>query len=108
VRPPASGAGPRSAARAQPEVVLDADGDVLLAVLKDLRRLLADGKPAYVVATDVTLRQIAAARPRTTAELLRVPGMGPKKVELYGSAIVAAVAKVDDALGPGDRSAPED
>jgi len=94
--PAAGRAAPAGPARTTPEVPLDADGEALLAVLKDLRRLLADGKPAYVVATDLTLRQVAAARPRSTEDLLRVPGMGPKKVELYGAAILAAVAAVLD------------
>jgi superfamily II DNA helicase RecQ len=65
-------------------------------VLKDLRRILADGKPAYVVATDAMLQEIAVARPRSLEQLRRVPGMGPKKLELYGPAILAAVAATLD------------
>ncbi len=34
---------------------------------------------------------IAAARPRSTAELLAVPGIGPGKAEKYGDAIVSLV-----------------
>jgi DNA helicase-2/ATP-dependent DNA helicase PcrA len=48
--------------------------------------------PAYVVFTDVTLVAVAERRPRTEAELLDIPGIGPAKVEQYGAALLAMVA----------------
>jgi len=42
------------------------------------------GVPAYVVALDRTLIEMATREPRSHAELLDVFGMGPARVETYG------------------------
>jgi DNA helicase-2/ATP-dependent DNA helicase PcrA len=57
----------------------------------------AEGTQPYLVAHDATLTAIAETRPRTTAGLRRVKGMGPAKIEQYGDAILAVVAQ---ALAP--------
>jgi ATP-dependent DNA helicase RecQ len=44
----------------------------------------AKGVPAYVVALDRTLLELATRAPRTPQELLGVFGMGPARVETYG------------------------
>jgi ATP-dependent DNA helicase RecQ len=44
----------------------------------------AKGVPAYVVALDRTLLELATRAPRTAQELLGVYGMGPARVETYG------------------------
>ena len=54
-------------------------------------RAAADGVPAYVVAHDTTLAEIADARPRTLPALRRIRGMGPTKLERYGPEILAAI-----------------
>jgi superfamily II DNA helicase RecQ len=41
--------------------------------------------PAYVVAFDRTLLEMALRAPRSRAELLDVYGMGPARVEQYGA-----------------------
>jgi len=68
--------------------------DPLFDALRDVRRSLAAeaGVPAYVIFHDSTLREIAAARPATLAELARVNGVGRTKLERYGEAMLAAVA----------------
>ena len=48
--------------------------------------------PAYVIAHDSTLAAIAERRPERLTELARVPGIGPAKLDKYGSEILAAVA----------------
>ncbi len=48
--------------------------------------------PAYVVFTDATLLAIAEQRPTTSDELARIPGIGPAKLEQYGSAVLALLA----------------
>ncbi len=48
--------------------------------------------PPYVILHDKTLLAIVAAHPRTVRGLLRVPGLGPVKVEKYGPAILALTA----------------
>ena len=61
--------------------------------LKVLRRGLADAKgvPAYVVFSDATLLAMAASRPQNEAELLDVSGVGPKKLDSYGSAFLEVI-----------------
>ena len=49
------------------------------------------GVPPYVVFHDSTLREIAAARPRSLAELGRVQGVGETKLLRYGAAFLEAV-----------------
>jgi ATP-dependent DNA helicase RecQ len=69
--------------------------EALLERLRALRRRLAaeQGVPAYVVFTDATLAAMAALRPSTTEELLRVSGVGRTKLLRYGDAFLEAIAK---------------
>jgi DNA helicase-2/ATP-dependent DNA helicase PcrA len=54
----------------------------------------ADAKvPAYVVFTDATLVAMAETLPRTQAALARVPGVGPAKLERYGTEVLAILAE---------------
>ncbi|HET6944390.1 MAG TPA: ATP-dependent DNA helicase UvrD2 [Gaiellaceae bacterium] len=64
-------------------------------VLREWRseRAKADEVPAYVVFHNTTLAEIAARRPRTLAELAAVPGVGPAKLERYGSDVLDALAQ---------------
>jgi superfamily II DNA helicase RecQ len=48
--------------------------------------------PAYVVLHDKTLRALAAAQPRSQADLAAVSGFGPTKVERYGEDVLALIA----------------
>jgi ATP-dependent DNA helicase RecQ len=50
------------------------------------------GVPAYIVFGDATLRGIAVTRPASTAELGTISGVGEKKLEQYGDALLAVVA----------------
>ena len=61
----------------------------LLFRLKAVRRAVANGLPPYTVASDATLRAMAAKAPKTRAELLQVAGIGPYKVDKYGDAFLA-------------------
>lgn len=53
----------------------------------------ASGVPAYVIFHDATLAAVAEARPRTRAELLALPGLGPVKAERYGETLLAVLAE---------------
>jgi ATP-dependent DNA helicase RecQ len=68
--------------------------DPLFEALREERRRLAAeaGVPPYVIFHDSTLREIAAVRPASLAELARVNGVGRTKLERYGDAMLAAVA----------------
>jgi DNA helicase-2/ATP-dependent DNA helicase PcrA len=57
-------------------------------------RAKADEVPAYVVFHNSTLAEIAARRPSTLAELGAVPGVGPAKLERYGSDVLEALMRV--------------
>jgi len=59
-----------------------------------LARARADEVPAYVVFNDRTLAELVARTPRTLAELAAVPGIGPAKLERYGSELLAQLAEV--------------
>ncbi len=57
-----------------------------------LERAKADGVPAYVVFHDRTLEEIARQRPGSEGELGAVSGIGPAKLERYGSDVLAVLA----------------
>ena len=65
----------------------------LLDRLRQLRTALARDRsvPAYVIATDRTLIDMARQCPQDDAGLLQVHGIGPQKVERYGAEFLAAV-----------------
>jgi DNA helicase-2/ATP-dependent DNA helicase PcrA len=47
--------------------------------------------PAYVVFTDATLQAIAETRPSTLRELSALPGIGARKLDLYGAGVLEAI-----------------
>jgi ATP-dependent DNA helicase RecQ len=71
------------------------DEDPLFLALRTWRRETANekGVPAYVILHDATLREIAARRPATLAELGEISGLGTKKLEAYGEAVLGVVAE---------------
>ena len=85
------------AARARPDRPTffdEADVDErLFAQLRTLRKQLADKRrvPAYVVFSDASLREMAAARPTTPEALLSVNGVGEKKLEKYGDVFLELI-----------------
>ncbi len=59
-----------------------------------LDRCRRDKVSAFIVLSNRHLRAVATARPRTLAELRRVDGIGPTKLELYGDEILAVLESV--------------
>jgi DNA helicase-2/ATP-dependent DNA helicase PcrA len=59
-----------------------------------LARAREEEVPAYVVFNDRTLAELIRMAPRTIAELSEVPGIGPAKLERYGSELLAALENV--------------
>jgi len=49
------------------------------------------GVPAYIVFGDATLRAVAVARPASLGDLDGISGIGAKKLEAYGEALLAVV-----------------
>ena len=68
-------------------------GDRLFEALRECRRALAAdaGLPPYVIFHDSTLREMAAARPATRAELAGLTGVGARKLEAYGDAFLDVI-----------------
>lgn len=68
--------------------------DDLFERLRDWRKSTASqaGVPAYVVFTDVTLTAIAEREPKSDADLVAIAGIGPRKLDEYGAAVLALVA----------------
>lgn len=63
--------------------------------LRDWRRQRAREQqvPAYVIFHDATLSALVTARPRNRSELSAIPGMGTSKIERYGEAVLAVLAR---------------
>jgi ATP-dependent DNA helicase RecQ len=59
---------------------------------KRLEIARAQNVPPYVVFHDKTLIELAAARPRSRAEMANVPGVGAAKLDRYGPAFLAVIA----------------
>ena len=56
-------------------------------------RARADAVAPFIVFHDSTIEAIAARRPRSMAELRRVPGVGPTKLDRYGEEIIGVVVR---------------
>ena len=63
--------------------------------LRVLRRKLADERnvPAYVIFSDVSLREMARAYPTTASEFRRVPGVGEQKLKDFAAPFLAGIAE---------------
>jgi 3-oxoacyl-[acyl-carrier-protein] synthase III len=76
----------------------DCPSDVDVDLLDRLRGWRADQAkeqhvPAYVIFTDATLTAIAEHRPGDSAALVRIPGIGARKLDRYGEAVLGLVAE---------------
>ena len=67
--------------------------ETLLEKLRSLRRSLArrDDIQDYMVFNDDTLRQMTERRPTTTETMLAINGVGPVKMERYGSEFLKVI-----------------
>ncbi|HET7531379.1 MAG TPA: HRDC domain-containing protein, partial [Mycobacteriales bacterium] len=63
--------------------------------LREWRRGAAEeaGMPPYIVFSDRTLVAIATAKPASASLLSAVPGVGPKKLELYATDVLRIVGE---------------
>jgi DNA helicase-2/ATP-dependent DNA helicase PcrA len=88
--------GPAVGPAARPKPVKRAlPDDPAFEALRDwrLQRSRDDGVPAYVVFDNKTLEAIAGTCPRDRTELAAVPGVGPKKLELYADEVLAVLSR---------------
>lgn len=61
----------------------------------------AEGKPAFTVASDATLRELIVRRPASLRELIDVRGIGPSFCERRGESLLRAVASLGAGAGGG-------
>ena len=61
--------------------------------LRGLRRGLADERnvPAYVIFSDVSLREMAKNYPTTATEFRRIPGVGEQKLKDFAEAFLGEI-----------------
>ncbi|GIJ00383.1 Rep family ATP-dependent DNA helicase [Sediminihabitans luteus] len=87
---------PRRAGRSSVRQPLEGAHDqALFDELREWRRGVAaeTDKPAFTVLVDQTLADIAESRPRSVADLARVNGIGPAKIDRYGATILEIVGR---------------
>jgi DNA helicase-2/ATP-dependent DNA helicase PcrA len=54
-----------------------------------------EGKSAFIIAADSLLEALVERRPDSIAALRRIPGMGPGRLERYGSELLGLIAAAD-------------
>ena len=79
-------------ARASKPGAIECD-EVLFERLRTLRRQLADerGVPAYIIFSDVSLREMARNYPTNSTEFRRIPGVGEQKLKDFGEAFLLEI-----------------
>src|SRR5204862_6605182 len=72
---------------------IDCDED-LFDRLRSLRKKIADerGLPAYIIFSDVSLRQMARYYPTTKGEFARINGVGERKLADFGKVFMDSIA----------------
>jgi len=74
---------------------LNGNASALFERLREWRneRATAEGKPAYAVLADATLRAVAVALPQSDDELIAMPGIASAKLAQYGADLRAIVGE---------------
>jgi ATP-dependent DNA helicase RecQ len=69
--------------------------EALFSRLRDLRRTLAGERrvPAYIIFSDVALREMARQYPTTAAQFRRIPGVGEQKLKDFAEPFLGAIAQ---------------
>jgi DNA helicase-2/ATP-dependent DNA helicase PcrA len=90
-----SGEGARPADAPRAPKIDPADRSPLSNALRAWRtaRARTDAVAPFIVFHDSTIEAIAERRPRSMAELRRVPGIGPTKLDRYGEEIIGVVVR---------------
>src|SRR5580658_9681197 len=87
-------AAPPAAPEKMPRAGAIACDEELFERLRRLRKTLADERavPAYIVFSDVALRQMARYYPASDEEFSRISGVGEKKLQEFGAVFLAEIA----------------
>jgi ATP-dependent DNA helicase RecQ len=81
--------------------VLSEAGEARLAALRQWRSAVAreHNLPAYVVFHDATLLQMAQRAPTTLEALAGISGVGAKKLDAYGEALLRVLREANESAG---------
>ena len=63
------------------------------------QRARTEAVPLYVILTNAQLATVASSRPQNLADLKKIPGLGPSRLERFGKEILGLLA---DAVVPGE------
>ena len=90
---------PKRKAVVHPE--LSSDARARFQLLRQWRATVAKehGVPAFIIFNDATLRQVAIDVPQTTDDLRCISGIGVRKLEAYGEALLECVANTEATTG---------
>ncbi len=84
----------RKALRRPKAIEAEMDDPIFIALRAWRRsRAKAADVPAYVIFNDSTLRAVAAAKPKNRAQLGRLPGIGPVKLERYAEELLDVISE---------------
>ncbi|WP_377159179.1 DNA helicase RecQ [Roseateles sp. UC29_93] len=94
-RSKSSRTGASSARRSEAEADLDAAAQGRFDALKTWRAEVAreHGLPAYVIFQNVTLAELARVQPKSLDEMSGISGIGAKKLEAYGDALLRVLSE---------------
>lgn len=89
------GSGGKAAVQVLPGEGFSGPSLLLFEQLRRIRQMLAkqENVPPYVVASDRTLRELVLFMPRNVYELQQIHGIGPAKVEKFGTRWLQAIAQ---------------
>ena len=65
----------------------------------------ADGRPPYVLLTNKQIYDVVRRRPKTTAELREVEGVGEARIDSFGAELLAMLDNVPDEAVPMEEVA---
>ncbi len=84
--------------------------EALFEQLRGVRRDLADARnvPAYVIFSDVALREMARGYPTTPAQFRRIPGVGEQKLKDFAAPFLATIAEYLQSNPPQTFAAPNE
>jgi ATP-dependent DNA helicase RecQ len=88
----------RAGGRSRDDIVLDAAEQRLFEALRRQRAEIAREEKcaAYIVFSDRTLAEIAKRRPRSSAALMDVRGVGQHKIDRYGEKFLAVIRRAEE------------
>ena len=81
---------PGSGSKTDYKEILEPEAFARFSELRRIRKTIAENEaiPAYAVFTDAELSDLAQLKELTTEAMLKIPGIGKKKVERYGTAFI--------------------